>query len=66
MSGVMIKHMSVADCEKIMPPETYAADRRVIQKVKKQNKNNTIGNFETVMYYFHDVKKGKTAFEIMK
>jgi len=46
-SGIMIKYLSAADCVKMMPTEIYAKHRRVINRVKQQTKNNTMGSFET-------------------
>jgi hypothetical protein len=46
-SGVMIKQLSVKDCERIMPSEVYSKHRRILQKINQNTNNNTIGNFET-------------------
>jgi hypothetical protein len=62
-SGVMIKQLSGKDCENIMPPDIYSKHRRTINKVKQQTKNNTIGNFETVTFFFHNVENRKKDVE---
>jgi len=60
-SGVMIKYLSAADCEKMVPTEIYAKHRRIINKVKQQTKTNTMGSFETVTCFFQGIEKRKSG-----
>lgn len=58
-TGIMIKHLSAADCVKMMPTAIYAKHRSAINKVKKHTKCNTMGSFETVTCFFEGIEERK-------
>ena len=59
--GVMIKHLSGADCAKMMPTDVYAKHKSAISNVSHQTRYNTIGSFETVTFFFQDIEERKKS-----
>jgi len=60
-TGVMMKHLSAADCVRMMSTEVYAKHRSAINKVRNQTRRNTIGSFETVTCFFEGIEERKRS-----
>jgi len=61
--GVMIKHLSAENCKSFLSEENYSKNISKIKRLTSNHGGNTYGSFDTVTFFFHDMKKRKQSID---